>query len=449
MEATQKPSVLEARKRIDFAKELAEKGWYHSFELPDGSRIDGFMSLEHERMRYARFPIPDDLRGKKVLDIGAWDGWFSFEAERHGATVTAVDCVEMRSFLEVKRRLNSQVDYRTMDVYEMPDAGLGTFDIVFFLGIVYHVRHPLLALDILCGLTRDIAIVDSFVTDGSTWQDNPEEIPTMEFYELEELGNQFGNWFGPSVACLVAMCRAAGFVRVELLFAAAHHAVAACYRNWEPIPSNASAAPPELFAVVNSRTYGVNFWTRKSEEYITCLFRTTRPSVTPADLCLEVDGLGVPALLVNREPNGAWNASFRLPSGISKGWHMVRLRFPDSQFAPEFRIVVDVLPVAEHITLDAVCDGITWARGEVNLANQGVISCWADGLPENADLFNVRGFLGDTRLETAYVGPADDRGFRQVNLTVPGDVLVEEHPFRIECAGVSSEPRTVKVIHQA
>jgi hypothetical protein len=168
----------------------------------------------------------------------------------------------------------------------------------------------------------------------------------------------------------------------------------------------------------------------------------------PPDLCLEVDGLGVPALLVSREENGAWNASFRLPSGMAKGWHTVRLRFRDSRFAPEFRIAVDLTPTAERITLDAVCDGISWARGEVNVADRGVISCWAEGLPENADRFNVRGWLGDTLLQTDYVGPLDDRGFRQVNLNVPVDVIIGEHAFRIECAGVRSEPRVVKVIRQ-
>jgi 2-polyprenyl-3-methyl-5-hydroxy-6-metoxy-1,4-benzoquinol methylase len=86
--------IREARKAQDRSKELAEKGWYHSFELPDGTLIDGVNPLSRLRERFARFPIPDDLSDKRVLDIGAWDGWFSFEAERHGAQVTSIDCVE-------------------------------------------------------------------------------------------------------------------------------------------------------------------------------------------------------------------------------------------------------------------------------------------------------------------------------------------------------------------
>jgi 2-polyprenyl-3-methyl-5-hydroxy-6-metoxy-1,4-benzoquinol methylase len=60
-----------------------------------------------------------------VLDIGAWDGWFSFEAERHGAAVTAIDCVEVPNFLEIQKKLGSRVSYRILDFYELPEAGFG------------------------------------------------------------------------------------------------------------------------------------------------------------------------------------------------------------------------------------------------------------------------------------------------------------------------------------
>src|ERR1039457_990745 len=147
--------AIDLRRNLDFSNELARKGWYHSFELPGGTLISGVMDLEHQRGRFARFPIPPDLHGKRVLDIGAWDGWFSFEAERRGADATAIDCVEVANFLTVHRKLASKVDYRILDFYDLPRAGLDRFDFVFFLGVLYHLKHPLLALEIVCALTTE------------------------------------------------------------------------------------------------------------------------------------------------------------------------------------------------------------------------------------------------------------------------------------------------------
>ena len=95
----------------------------------------------------------------------------------------------------------------------------------------------------------------------------------MEFYETFELGNQYDNWSGLTVACLLAMCRAAGFARVELMFAEGNYAGAACYRKWEPPPAQPAGAPPQLLFVFNARTPGNSFSTRKSEEYLECVFR--------------------------------------------------------------------------------------------------------------------------------------------------------------------------------
>ncbi len=124
-----------SKRGTDFSASLeARGGWYHSFALPDGTQIEGYNSLDHLNYRYGKFPIPGDLTGRAVLDIGAWDGWFSFEAERRGARVTSIDCVEVENFLAMRKRLGSQADYRILDFYELPQAGLGCFDYVFFSG---------------------------------------------------------------------------------------------------------------------------------------------------------------------------------------------------------------------------------------------------------------------------------------------------------------------------
>ena len=441
-------STREARRGLDFSQDLLAKGWYHSFEFPDGGVIDGYMPLEVQKERYARYPIPDDLFGKRVLDIGAWDGWFSFETERHGAQTIAIDCVEVPTFLQVHRRLGSKVDYRVLDFYELPAAELGTFDVVLFLGVLYHLRHPLLALEIVCGLTTDVAIVESFVIDAETWNEHPGAIPTLEFYEGFELGNQYDNWNGPTVACLLAMCRAAGFARVELLHAGGGFAGAACFRKWEPAPAQPASAPPQLLFVTNSRTPGNCFSSRRSEEYLECVFRAPfEREVRPDDLRLEVSGFGTRAIYVQRREDGSWAASFRLPPALAPGWHPVRLRFADTGFSNDHRIAVDVPAEGPgQLVVKDVCDGRSWEHGQVTVDRWGYVSFWVSGLPENRSALDTRALLGEMPLQITWIGPDETSGSCQVNARVPPDLAKGSHELRVVVAGVSSEPQAVKVL---
>jgi hypothetical protein len=292
--------------------------------------------------------------------------------------------------------------------------------------------------------------VDSFVTDPDNWQEHTDDIPTMEFYELDELGNQFNNWIGPTVPCLLAMCRAAGFARVEFLGTGDHHAVVACFRKWESAPAEPVSDPPEVLAIENARTNGINFSTKKSDEYMAAIFRTSRHAVTPEILRLEVnngvDDFGAACLFVTAEGD-SWRATFYLPPGLDPGWHSSRLRFHDSGFGREFRIAVDLPLAVEQIDVQEVFDGVSWTKGEVQIGERGFLSCWAGGLPENADRANVRAFLGNRRLEVTYVGAPDANGYRQVNAVAPGDVAKGNHEFRVACAGGSS--RAVPVTLQS
>jgi len=437
-------TVRPSRRGTDFSQELYTKGWYHSFQLPDGTHLEGIIPLDALQWRWSQYPIPADLTGRRVLDTGAWDGWFSFEAERRGAQVVAIDCVEVPNFLEIHRKLASRVDYRILDFYELPDANLGTFDYVLFLGILYHLKHPLLALEMVCALTTDTAIVESWVTDGDTWREHINDVPTMEFYETDELGNQLDNWIGPSVGCLLAMCRAAGFARVELLYAGGFQGGAVCYRKWEPV-ANPREDPPELIAVANTRTTGINFSTRK-EHYISAWFRTNQTHVTREQLRFEVGGFGVPALFIRHEPDGTWLGNFRLPPGLNSGWNDVRLRFADSDFGQTLRIAVDMPLRPGRVVLVGACDGNTFTVNTVTVRERGWVSAWVQGLPENCDRDNIRVLLDSTRLAIEYVGGQDPDGNRQINAVVPGDTPKGEHTLRIECAGSSSDGLPLKLI---
>ena len=168
-------------------------------------------------------------------------------SERRGADVVALDCVEIPNLIVAKERLNSSVDYRVSNLYKIPQLQLGAFDYVFFLGVLYYVKHPLLALEIVCALTRDVAIVESAVIDGPAYAAGVrEEIPMLEFFETDELGGHLDNWFGPSVGSVIAMCRAVGFARVELLSVSATTACVACIEL--PEPSQPFNQPAPVFA---------------------------------------------------------------------------------------------------------------------------------------------------------------------------------------------------------
>ena len=98
-----------------------------------------------------------------------------------------------------------------------------------------------------------VAIVETFVIEGDP------EIPVMEFYETDELNGHMDNWVGPSVNCVMAMCRSAGFARVVMLARDATNVSVACFRKWEPEPETPSQDPPELLYAVNAATRGINF----------------------------------------------------------------------------------------------------------------------------------------------------------------------------------------------
>src|SRR6185436_16810136 len=106
-------------------------------------------------------------------------------------------------------------------------------------------------------------------------------------------------------------------------------------------------------------------------------------TVTPDMLCLEVSDLGAACLFVTPEGD-VWRATFYLPPGLDRGWHIARLRFRDSAFGREFRIAVNVPLEAKQIELKEVFDGLAWTKGEVTVGARGFLSCWVSGLPENA-----------------------------------------------------------------
>jgi tRNA (mo5U34)-methyltransferase len=131
----------------ELKNEVAKIRWLHSIDLGNGIVTPGWERNTASRLQ--ELMIPDDLRGMTVLDIGAWDGFFSFEAERRGAKrVLATDFDSWvgktwgskAGFELARRALNSNVEDMTIDVVELSPERVGVFDLVLFLGVLYHLR---------------------------------------------------------------------------------------------------------------------------------------------------------------------------------------------------------------------------------------------------------------------------------------------------------------------
>lgn len=393
------------------------KGWWHSFELPDGTQIDGTNPLEGQKSRIGQFPIPDDLRGKRVLDIGAWDGWFSFEMERRGAEVMAVDNWDNPRFREMHAMLGSRVDYREFDIYDLTPERVGRFDIVLFMGVLYHLKHPLLALERVCALTTEMAAVDSFVLrEAHRKGADVDSRPIMEFYETDEFGGQTDNWVAPSIPCLLAFCRTAGFARVELQGVLEYGASIACYRKWEA-PSSQAPNAPKLINVAHNTNHGMNFDSRH-DEYVSAWFTCNEKTLGLADVKPEVSGYGVKPIHVSSLGEDKFQTNFKLPPGLTAGWHDVTIRVGDSFPSDGLKIAVDVPLPDAPIRITGICDGKTWIPDQVDTRQSDALSVWIEGLPENADRNNLRILLDGRRLRIMHLEPQHPRP-RQVNAQLP------------------------------
>ncbi|HET7478276.1 MAG TPA: methyltransferase domain-containing protein, partial [Rubrobacteraceae bacterium] len=199
--------------------------WYHQIEVSPGITTPG---VNPSANQLAAMEVPADLSGMRVLDVGARDGYFSFVAEARGAEVLAIDAVapNLTGFDTAAGLLGSSVEYRTMNVYDVSPEEVGRFDAVFFLGVLYHLRDPMLALDRLWSVAKpgatiwveshtiDRGFVDpetKEVRDLSEVAPNLAGVPMAQFYPGDQLGGSVANWWGPNLAGLEAMVRSAGF----------------------------------------------------------------------------------------------------------------------------------------------------------------------------------------------------------------------------------------------
>lgn len=207
--------------------------WYHKIELPDGVVTPGWAPINAES-----YGVPENLSGKRVLDVGAWDGYWTFEAMKRGAReVVAID--DFSDFLgkldESERPAWETFDLcrdalgydekicsrREMSVYDITQDELGRFDFVFCFGVLYHLRHPLLAIDRLAEICDEALLIESAILDdyspyrGGLGHGYGDGQMVMEFYPDEQYGNNDTNFWVPTLNCLGHMVRSAGFAKTE------------------------------------------------------------------------------------------------------------------------------------------------------------------------------------------------------------------------------------------
>jgi tRNA (mo5U34)-methyltransferase len=218
--------------------EIAELGpWFHNLHLPDGSQT----APDHPLGDFPRFKwlqlashLPEDLSGWRALDLGCNAGFYSFELARRGAGVVGFDVDEhylrQAEWAAERFGLEEQVEFRQLHVYDLVRLE-ERFDLVLFMGLLYHLRHPLLALDAVAEHARRLIVVQTLTMPGEEALSAPPDLsigerermrergwPVMAFVE-QRLEDDPTNWWAPSQACVEAMARSAG---LELLARPGH-----------------------------------------------------------------------------------------------------------------------------------------------------------------------------------------------------------------------------------
>jgi tRNA (mo5U34)-methyltransferase len=213
---------------VDIEAEVRRLGpWFHNLNLGGVSTAPEHFLGDYPRFKWEKFAgaIPRDLTGKSVLDVGCNAGFYSMEMKRRGAArVLGIDSdaryLEQARFASRVEGLD--IEFAQKSVYDVGELG-ERFDLVLFMGVLYHLRHPLLALDLLREVVGELLVFQSMLRgDGEVLPlegDYPFEerdlfdqpsYPKMFFVE-QRYANDPTNWWIPNRACAEAMLRSAGF----------------------------------------------------------------------------------------------------------------------------------------------------------------------------------------------------------------------------------------------
>jgi tRNA (mo5U34)-methyltransferase len=230
--------------------------WFHCIDLGEGLATKTKSAVgepvDHPRPTWEKVKVclPDDLSGKTVLDVGCNAGFYSLEAKRRGAArVLGIDSqrnlIRQAEFVRDVRGVD--IDYRRMSVYDLDPHAIGQFDVTLALGLLYHCKHLVLALEKLFIVTRELLILETAIYP-------PKKAPASFTYEVGGLQpllhplayvenapdakEAIYNWFLPGIDALGALLRNIGFDSVEVLSQRqSDRAIFAC-RKLKPYPDS-------------------------------------------------------------------------------------------------------------------------------------------------------------------------------------------------------------------
>jgi tRNA (mo5U34)-methyltransferase len=247
------------------AADVARLGpWFHNIRLPDGTRtapnhpLGDFPAFKWKQVAAH---LPDDLTGWSALDVGCNSGFYSIELARRGARVVGIEhdrhFIRQANWLADVYGVSSLVEFRELEVYQAWKLA-DSFDLVLFMGVFYHLRYPLLALDLLAGMTGRLMIFQTLTLPGDDAIVQPEDLeieqrellaqpgwPKMAFIEHSMAGDPT-NWWAPDHAAVEAMLRSAG-LRV---LSRPGHEIYLC----EPLLQRAAEPQERLRSEINAAT---------------------------------------------------------------------------------------------------------------------------------------------------------------------------------------------------
>jgi tRNA (mo5U34)-methyltransferase len=202
--------------------------WFHNVRLPDGTQtapnhfLGDFPSFKWRKLGPS---LPQDLTGWTVLDIGCNAGFYTFELAKRGADVTGIDVDEhyltQARWLAEELGFADRVRFQKMQVYDLAHTS-ETYDLVLFMGVLYHLRYPMLGLDIVAQKVKRLLVMQTLSMAGTEVAETPYDLDFNDRESLHERGwpklaflenrmaNDPTNWFVPNHAACEAMLRSAG-----------------------------------------------------------------------------------------------------------------------------------------------------------------------------------------------------------------------------------------------